>query len=31
MKLINIRDKIKNGFRPLVRFRKGIEDMETYF
>ncbi len=31
MKMINLRDKVKGGFRPVVRFTKRIEDMGTYF
>lgn len=31
MKMINLRDKVKAGYHPVVRFTKRIEDMETYF
>lgn len=31
MKFINLRDKVKQGYHPVVRFKKRIENMETYF
>jgi len=31
MKMINLRDKVKQGYHPVVRFKRRIEDMETYF
>jgi len=31
MKMINLRDKVSNGYRPVVRFKKHIEDVESYF
>jgi len=31
MKLIDLRDKVKAGFRPVVRFHKDVADLETYF
>lgn len=31
MKLINLRDRVNRGYHPVVRFKKQIEDMETYF
>jgi hypothetical protein len=31
MKFINLRDKVEQGYHPVVRFKKTIEDMDTYF